>query len=120
MTDVPILRPLEHRRNWRGMGEIFHWNPKVLHPGLRGVARGPLRRPLTRLLGRRPNNFGDLIGPLIVEWMLKRRGVAADIPGAVRLMSVGSIMHFAVNGDVIWGSGVNGKVRPEWHRFNEL
>ncbi|WP_053386820.1 glycosyltransferase [Leucobacter japonicus] len=58
-------------------------------------------------------NFGDELGPLIIRAMLARRGVEgsrATISGT-RLLSVGSIMHFARRGDVVWGSGINGKQR---------
>jgi len=36
------------------------------------------------------------------------------------LLTVGSILHFAKNGDIIWGSGRNGKISSEEHRFNNL
>ena len=56
------------------------------------------------------NNFGDLLGPYIVEEILTRHGiknVGAEI--GRRLISVGSVLHFARSGDVVWGSGINGK-----------
>jgi pyruvyltransferase len=37
-----------------------------------------------------------------------------------RLLTVGSIMHFARDEDVVWGSGVNGAVQPNFHRFSRL
>ncbi|WP_221585424.1 polysaccharide pyruvyl transferase family protein [Microbacterium sp. G2-8] len=54
-----------------------------------------------------PTNFGDEIGPMLVR-ALRGESVAR---GAGRLLSVGSILHFARAGDVVWGAGINGKVR---------
>lgn len=58
------------------------------------------------------NNFGDLLGPLVVELVH-----AATMPDARleeaperRVFSVGSVMHFARARDVVWGTGINGKV----------
>ena len=42
--------------------------------------------------------------------ILSRKGLAnSGVPGRRRLVSIGSVMHLARNGDVIWGTGVNGK-----------
>ena len=37
-----------------------------------------------------------------------------------KLLSIGSIMHLACDGAVVWGSGINGKVPQEIHRFTKL
>lgn len=83
--------------------ETFHWNPR--RPKFRGRIgkRLPIRAPL--------NNFGDLLGPLIVQEILRREGLVEN-PNAApkRLLSIGSILHFAKDGDIVWGSGVNGKM----------
>ncbi|WP_382307714.1 polysaccharide pyruvyl transferase family protein [Herbiconiux sp. UC225_62] len=56
------------------------------------------------------NNFGDLLGPMIVLELLRRRGIDPSVAtNRRRLVSVGSVMHIARAGDVVWGSGVNGK-----------
>lgn len=72
----------------------------------------PLRRPagrLGRFRRKRPlNNFGDLLGPLLVERIVQ----AEELPPARqgrRLLTIGSIMKLSVPGDTVWGSGVNGK-----------
>ncbi|WP_188754906.1 glycosyltransferase [Microbacterium album] len=59
-----------------------------------------------------PRNFGDELGPWIVETLLAQAGVGAVRPRDVRgrLLSVGSVLHFASPTDTVWGSGVNGKV----------
>lgn len=54
------------------------------------------------------NNFGDLLGPRIVERLIP---ADADHEEPRSLLSVGSVMQFAVAGDVVWGSGVNAKLR---------
>ena len=80
--------------------ELFHWNPR--RPVLRGRLgrRLPLRRPV--------NNFGDLIGPMLVARVLDELGLD-PASGHGRLLSVGSVLHFGRPGDVVWGSGINGK-----------
>ncbi|WP_141929774.1 polysaccharide pyruvyl transferase family protein [Microbacterium sp. SLBN-146] len=56
------------------------------------------------------NNFGDMLGPAVAAALAPKEPSAAR---RVRLLSVGSVLHFAQDGDVIWGSGVNGKVSGE-------
>lgn len=60
-------------------------------------------------VGPRINNFGDLLGPEIARQIVSERGLSISHRGK-RLVAVGSILHLAGDGDVIWGSGVNGKV----------
>ncbi len=88
--------------------EIVHWNPKRRLWGSR------LRSPF------RVNNFGDLIGPLVVDLVAERLSLSKQSRASARLLTVGSIMHMARPGDVIWGSGVNGKVPIERHSFDGL
>ena len=52
------------------------------------------------------NNFGDLMGPILVNEILATRGLVNQ--GSGRLLTIGSIMHFSRPGDVIWGTGING------------
>ncbi len=94
--------------NIRGV-EIVHWNPRP-RLGTTGVASSVPR------LGRL-NNFGDLIGPVVV------RELARSAPGRTkgrRLLSVGSTLHFARDGDTVWGTGRNGKTTDEEYRFTTL
>lgn len=76
--------------------DVYQWNP------LRDDGAG----------GRRlVDNFGDLLGPMIVERMLWRRR-PQDQPGPLprrRLFAVGSVLHQAAESDVVWGAGINGK-----------
>lgn len=81
--------------------EVVHWNPsRPVIPGRIG-RRIPWRRPV--------NNFGDLIGPLLVNRILADRGLDPTVDRNARLVSVGSIMKMTEPGDVVWGTGVNGK-----------
>ena len=87
--------------------EVFRWNPR----------RSRLPHALTKRLpieiGRRVNNFGDLLGPLLVARILAMHQIdPRTAPSDRRLLSVGSVLHFARDHDVIWGTGVNGK-RPD-------
>ena len=38
----------------------------------------------------------------------------------VRLLAIGSVLHFAQDGDVVWGTGRNGKIPDEAHAFRHL
>lgn len=97
------------------MVDVVHWNPRR--------NRLPVLRRYR--LGRRVGNFGDLIGPLVVDAILERDGLAAGTRRAGRdddrrLLAVGSIVHLAREGDVVWGSGVNGKIPAADHAFESL
>jgi len=67
-------------------------------------------------------NFGDYLSSVIVTKMAAAKGCFLDEerPSEARLLAIGSILHFARDGDMIWGSGVNGKVPAERHRFTSL
>jgi len=79
--------------------DVVHFNPVRRRPGLIG-----------RVLPGRPlNNFGDLLGPIIVEEVARHFNLTTEPSADHRLVAVGSIMHFARPGDVVWGAGVNGK-----------
>lgn len=86
--------------------EIINWNPRVSYrmPGTKKRLR----------VGPRVNNFGDLLGPIIADRLLEVGGLRSSSRRGTRkrLLTVGSIMHFAQSGDTVWGTGVNGKVTP--------
>jgi len=67
-------------------------------------------------------NFGDHLARVIVTKLLAMRGhlLEEETARSHRLFAVGSVLHFAQDGDVVWGSGVNGKVDPKLHRFQQL
>lgn len=56
-------------------------------------------------------NFGDYLSTVIVDRCLRTSGftLADEVPRNARLLAIGSILHYARNGDVIWGSGLNGR-----------
>jgi pyruvyltransferase len=84
--------------------EIIHWNPsRPILPGRLGWLV-PIRRPV--------NNFGDLLGPVIVAEILRREGLVERAEHR-RLLAIGSIMTMAQQNDVLWGIGVNGKTLDE-------
>ena len=87
---------------------VFWWSP----PAVR----------VCRCLKLGRENVGDHLGPLIAGRMLDKRGLRiADKPeDGRRLLSVGSVLHFARDGDVLWGTGYNGKIAEGKHRFRSL
>jgi pyruvyltransferase len=67
-------------------------------------------------------NFGDYLSSVIVTKMAADADCFLDEERAAsaRLLAVGSILHFARDGDIVWGSGVNGKVPVERHSYRHL
>lgn len=89
--------------------EVFSWNPSRRIGTNRLWRLVPIRRPV--------DNFGDLLGPLIVAALLDRADIQTtdESPnGAKQLMSVGSVLHLARPGATVWGSGVNGKIEFDY------
>lgn len=83
--------------------ELVHWNPR------RRIFKGKLTRRIP-ISGKRVSNFGDLLGPRVVNEILKLEGLTnTGVAGRRRLVSIGSVIHLARNGDVVWGTGINGK-----------
>lgn len=86
---------------WERIGgvECLRWNPRRVP---RGAPEG-----FTQSVA----NFGDLLGPIIIRRVRSGRDASpGDGAGRRRLLSIGSVLHFASDDDVIWGSGLNGKV----------
>jgi pyruvyltransferase len=67
-------------------------------------------------------NFGDHLSLIIVTKILADRGLflSQSVPRPARLLAIGSILHFARNGDVIWGTGRHGSMPDQRHRFSSL
>lgn len=67
-------------------------------------------------------NAGDHLSKVIVELVLSLRDkeIINKKSSKNKLLSIGSVMHFAKNGDCIWGTGVNGKIDPKKLRFTNL
>ena len=96
---------------------VYYWNPKRLVIKKKILVSNPF---LIKFFGKRVNNFGDLIGPIIVKKILSEKNKKAKfIHKTNKLLTVGSIMHFAKENDHIWGTGINGKVK-NYFDFNNL
>lgn len=79
---------------------VIHFNTtKPIGRGYLRRWRGP-REPL--------NNFGDMLAPELVSRIVAQRGLQERATDR-RLVTVGSIMSLTKPGDVVWGTGVNGK-----------
>ncbi len=67
-------------------------------------------------------NFGDYLSYVIVGELLRKAGVfpLSKKTDDRKLLALGSILHFAKDGDVVWGSGVNGKMPEDRHKFVDL
>jgi pyruvyltransferase len=92
------------------VAEVVYWHDQRPHPLVRRAPAwisGRIQRP--------ERNFGDRLGPLIVRMMLGRMRLPESSPPHRRLLTVGSIMHLAQPGDVVWGSGRNGRISDEQH-----
>jgi pyruvyltransferase len=93
--------------------ELFHWEHRPSFVNL----------PLLDRVKRRPiPNFGDEIGPMVVRAILENRGLptAEGSRRDGRLISVGSVLHFAQPGDHVWGTGINAKRRSEYVKPGEV
>ena len=99
------------------MPEVVYWNALRPHPN--PVLRRAPRR-ISRRFDQPARNFGDLLAPQIVSLMLQRAGLPPSTPPHRRLLTVGSIMHYARTGDVVWGTGRNGKMVEAAHTFEAL
>jgi pyruvyltransferase len=65
-------------------------------------------------------NVGDLLGPLLVQQILDTRSLNISNIQKRKLLTIGSVMHFANDDDSIWGTGVNGKISASEHKFGRL
>lgn len=115
---------------------LFHFLPNIFVCLARGLVVNKFFYILTLLIGissldaelplfwwqpaNGTTNFGDELSHVIVERILHRRVMEAREP-APKLLAVGSILHFADNGDCVWGSGINGKhLKKSDYRFEQL
>ncbi len=54
------------------------------------------------------NNFGDMLAPVILEWVTEREVERVERFEPGKVLSTGSVLGCMREGDVVWGSG--------WHR----
>jgi pyruvyltransferase len=70
---------------------------------------------------KRVNNFGDLLGPLIVQRICETQNLSKHGLDDRRLLTVGSIINVeGCEGDVVWGSGIHGSLLPLRKPFPKL
>lgn len=83
----------------------------------------PLRRRDIELFYWRPKdgrqNFGDHLSIAIASKLAAEHDFCFDeiVPEPRRLFAIGSILQYAQNNDVVWGTGWNGNTSPVEHRF---
>lgn len=67
-------------------------------------------------------NIGDYVAYDLVERMLAMKGrrIIDKQDHSQKLVSVGSVLHFANTGDTIWGTGLNKKMDDKVNRFGQL
>ncbi len=67
-------------------------------------------------------NFGDALSEALIERMLGNKLEISKQPfnGQKKLLGMGSIMHYAQDSDVVWGTGVNGKSPEKAYLFASL
>ncbi|RRN77026.1 polysaccharide pyruvyl transferase family protein, partial [Pseudoxanthomonas sp. SGD-10] len=67
-------------------------------------------------------NFGDHLSYIIVTKILADNGLLLEEETTTqsRLLALGSVLHFANTGDTIWGTGFNGKIKLEEHKYANL
>jgi pyruvyltransferase len=68
-------------------------------------------------------NFGDELSPVLVAAILRHKFPSAKWSlqhKSRNMLAIGSIMHFAKDFDVIWGTGINGKALENSYKFNSL
>ncbi len=67
-------------------------------------------------------NVGDHLSKIIVSNVLGQRDrtLLDKRDKRKRLIAIGSVLHFASDGDTVWGSGVNGKIPADRHTFRTL
>lgn len=77
----------------------------VRRPAKRGRVNVDWWMPEDLSLGQ---NLGDVLSPVLVDWMLEKAGVDAETP--VRktrfLTAVGSVLGMGLNDSTVWGSGL--------------
>ncbi|MDF1832352.1 MAG: polysaccharide pyruvyl transferase family protein [Porticoccaceae bacterium] len=65
-------------------------------------------------------NFGDFLSLVVSGEIINRSKTRINCKKENFLFTIGSILHFAKNESVIWGSGINGKAPDCDYKFKEL
>ena len=97
------------------MNNLVYWEGPTVPRTLRWA-----HPRLTRRFLRAVPNFGDRLAPQIVAGALAHHHRLADRAPSRRLLTVGSVLHMAQRGDVVWGSGKNGRIPDDRHDTSSL
>lgn len=65
------------------------------------------------------DNFGDALSPIIVERMMSKP-IQRSSSGEKKFLAIGSIIQFAEEGDVLWGTGIGGRDLAGPFKFKNL
>lgn len=65
-------------------------------------------------------NFGDYLSKVIVGEIAQKYDLRNMKRSKSKLLAIGSILHFAKTDDIIWGSGINGKIPLSRLNFDTL
>ena len=65
-------------------------------------------------------NIGDYLAFETVNFVLNLKDLHPLDISSGKILSIGSVLHFANDGDTVWGTGRNGKISPEKHVFSSL
>lgn len=67
-------------------------------------------------------NFGDYLSRIVVAKLALHCGFKKRnyVNRNKKLLAIGSILHFAKEDSLVWGTGVNGKIDPGKHKFKRL
>lgn len=65
-------------------------------------------------------NIGDYLAFETVNYLLNLKDLHPSEIKSGKILSIGSVLHFAQTGDVVWGTGKNGKIVEEKHNFLDL
>jgi pyruvyltransferase len=96
-TTILILILSSHLTNGASL-PLFYWHEKFL-------------------------NFGDYLALILVERIVGQpiREYQKSMGNERKFLSIGSILTFANDNDIVWGSGVNGKwLDPKHYKFKKL
>lgn len=108
---------------WEIRGMIKKWIIQLIFIFLPVVCKDTLEG-LPLFYWKDPNfiNFGDILSLKIVEKIIGRP--IKEQQSSIRkkkLLAIGSILSFAHEGDIVWGSGINGKfLHPKHYTFKHL
>lgn len=68
------------------------------------------------------SNFGDALSEALVERIVGHKILVTNKPFELqrKLLGIGSILNYAQDNDIIWGTGVNGKTPEKAYTFTSL